>query len=107
MPSRQPPWAGSTRRKTLPKSWHQIRGHVLKRDGRVCRLQTPGLCIGTATEVDHINDRDGHTPENLRAVCRPCHQERSSQQGGQANGVRRRAQAAARKRPTEAHPGVL
>lgn len=100
-------YQGSTRRATLPKEWHRIRGHVLKRDGRQCQLRIPGLCIGTATDVDHINGRDRHVPENLRAACRPCHLRRSGEQGGAASGKAAQARAASRFRKAEAHPGVL
>lgn len=100
-------WQGSTRRATLGKTYFRNRAIVMKRDGHQCQIRTPGLCVGAATDCDHIGNRLDHSPENMRASCRPCHQDRSSQQGGQANGVRRRAQVAARKRPTEPHPGVL
>ena len=99
-------WQGSTRRATLPKDWWRVRWAVLERDGHRCQLREPDLCVGIAAEVDHIGSRADHRPENLRAACRPCHQHRSSQQGGQAAGERRRARVAARRRPPEPHPGM-
>jgi 5-methylcytosine-specific restriction endonuclease McrA len=99
-------WAGSTRRSTLPADWMRRRNHVLKRDQRMCRIKGP-MCIGTATEVDHVGSRDDHRTEMLRAACHPCHLDRSSSQGGAALGQQRKKIAAARRRPPESHPGVL
>lgn len=98
-------WQGSTRRASLGKTYFRNRAVVMRRD-RECQIRTPGLCIGTVTDCDHIGDRLDHSPENMRGACHPCHGQRSGQQGGQAAGVQRRAQVAARKRPQESHPGL-
>jgi 5-methylcytosine-specific restriction protein A len=100
-------WRGSTRRTTLGKEYFRNRAHVMKRDGHQCQIRTPGLCIGAANQCDHIGDRLDHSPENMRAACEPCHQARSSGQGGAAAGQARRARAAARSRQPEPHPGVI
>jgi 5-methylcytosine-specific restriction endonuclease McrA len=100
-------WQGSTRRQTLGKEYFRNRAHVMRRDRHQCQIRTPGLCIGTATDCDHIGDRLDHRPENMRAACSPCHSQRSGQQGGQAAGAQRRARAASRLRTPEAHPGVV
>jgi 5-methylcytosine-specific restriction protein A len=107
MPARQPPWAGSTRRARLPKEWHAQRQRILRIHGRICHL-----CGGPGADaVDHVRPGDDHSDENLRPVHDKvpphCHRAKSSAEGGQANGVRRRAQVAARKRPAEAHPGEV
>lgn len=99
-------WQGSTRKATLPANWWRLRASVLRRDNHTCQLRDPG-CIGHATEVDHAGDRDDHRPEKLRAACKPCHQLRSSGQGGAAAGKAARARKAARFRPPEPHPGLL
>ncbi len=99
-------WAGSTRRETLGPEFFRNRARVLRRDGRMCQLRDP-MCIGVATEVDHVGDRMDHREANLRAACKPCHQNRSSGQGGAAAGRVRKQIAAARKRKPEAHPGLL
>lgn len=56
--------------------WHRVRRHVLARDGQRCRIATPGICLGRATEVDHIVAMsDGGAPadlRNLQAACKPC-----------------------------------
>jgi 5-methylcytosine-specific restriction endonuclease McrA len=99
-------WEGSTRRATLGPEFFRNRNRVLKRDGRVCQLRD-AMCIGLATEVDHIGNREDHSEINLRAACKPCHQNRSSSQGGVAAGRARQAQIAARKRKPESHPGLI
>ena len=43
---------GSTR------AWRKTRALVLERDGHICQLQIPEVCLGTATHVHHIQDRD-------------------------------------------------
>lgn len=105
MPSGQ--WPGSTRRVTLGKEYHRNRALVMRRDGKRCQIRTPWICIGTATECDHVRDRLDHSVENMRAACHPCHQDRSSRQGGTAAGQARKARAAARFRTPERHPGLL
>lgn len=100
-------WQGSTRRVSLGKTYFRNRAIVMKRDGWRCQLQTPGVCIGTATECDHKGDRLDHRPEAMRAACKPCHQLRSSGQGGQAAGQARKVRAAARFREPERHPGLI
>lgn len=100
-------WKGSTRRATLGPDYFRNRAKVMRRDGGQCQLRTPGVCVGEATDCDHIGDRLDHRPENMRAACNPCHQARSSRQGGQSSGVRARARKAARLRVPEQHPGKL
>jgi len=72
-------WAGSTRRRRLPKNWPQIRRRVLQRDWNLCYL-----CGGSASEVDHIKAGDDHTLENLAAICTPCHRRKSGREGNAA-----------------------
>jgi 5-methylcytosine-specific restriction protein A len=50
-----------------------------------CQVMLPGICIGAASQCDHIvavADGGGHELTNLRAVCDPCHKARTAQQGG-------------------------
>lgn len=96
-------WASSNRRATLPVGWPHIRRRILARDRYRCRIQLPGVCVGVATDVDHIGADTDHDDSNLRAACTPCHRRRSAEQGGAA----RRARAAARHRPAEPHPGAI
>lgn len=61
---------------TSDPRWKRLRRKVLKRDGGMCQIRGP-RCIVTATAVDKIRPAaqggDGFDPDNLQAVCRPCH----------------------------------
>lgn len=93
-------WHGSDRRSRLPGDWATRRRRVLKRDGWLCQLRSPG-CTMVATEVDHIEPGDDHALTNLRATCSPCHAAKSAAEGVAARAaIRSRAT-----RPAEAHPG--
>ncbi len=77
-PECYPPWAGSTRKASLPADWQKISAAVIARDP-VCTLQLDG-CQGASVQADHIGDRLDHRMSNLRGVCVPCHLKRTSQQ---------------------------
>jgi 5-methylcytosine-specific restriction protein A len=67
--------------------WQARAKRVLERDGYQCQLRFPVICIGKATQVDHIVQPEAggtNDLENLRAVCRPCHARRTGQQGALA-----------------------
>lgn len=101
-------WETSTRRDTLPPDWPALRRLVLARDSYRCRwIEHNRRCPVTATDVDHIDRLGGDHPSNLRALCGPHHQRKSSREGGVAAGAARRARKAARKRPPEPHPGLI
>lgn len=90
-------WQSSTRSRRLPPNWRTIRTRILRRDQHTCRLRLPG-CTELATQVDHIQPGDDHSPDNLRASCAHCN--------ARAN-IATRPKPASRKRPTEPHPGLL
>jgi len=79
--------------------WGAIQRRILKRDAHRCYV-----CGGEAREVDHVvpvSAGGGHGDDNLRAICSPCHFEKTEQE--------RRAGLAAmprRRRPPEQHPGL-
>ena len=59
--------------------WGKIVKVVMARDARRCQLRIPGICTIDAQEVDHIRPvtlGGGDNLDNLRAVCKPCHQGR-------------------------------
>jgi 5-methylcytosine-specific restriction protein A len=85
----------SRRRSELPADWARIRRRVLKRDFGLCVM-----CGGPANQVDHIGDRDNHSDDNLRSLCTPHHQSRTSAQGVAV----RQARVKAKFRPQERHP---
>lgn len=98
-------WAvNPTSRRTapLPRGWKATRQAVLQRDGYRCVWQDDhGRCTETTQlEVDHIDDPDDHSLDNLRTLCTWHHARRSS---AQANAAR-----AARRAPTKrTHPGLV
>lgn len=79
------PWAGSTRRKRLPRGWERLRRFILSRDpickdGRACG----GMAL--SKEVDHIVNNDDHRPENLQGICRQCHRNKTQAEAARARG---------------------
>lgn len=101
-------WRNSSRRQTLPTGWAAIRRQILERDGYRCTWPlAPGVPCGVlASDVDHI-DGHGNDPENLRSLCGPHHQARSSSQGGRASGAQAKRRAALKYRKPERHPGLI
>ena len=91
-------WQG-TRGKQLPKNWATIRKRILRRDPTcsICRARP-------SVEVDHIQRGDNHHPSNLRGVCAPCHQRKSSQEGARAKAARYNQ---LKYRKPAKHPGEL
>jgi hypothetical protein len=98
--------APSRRTSPLPPGWQtRIRPPVLERDGHRCTwIEEDGTrCTATdALEVDHIGDPNDHTPGNLRTLCRYHHRKRTALQARSARG-----EAPPRRRPPEAHPGLI
>ena len=67
--------------------WQVIRKQVLVRDGYQCQLRYANICVGRASQCDHIVQPEaGGTNDlsNLRAVCVKCHRRRTGQQGALA-----------------------
>lgn len=99
-----PGWRNSTRKNTLPPNWGALRQKILARDGHRCTWTIHGeRCTERATDVDHIRPGNDHSPENLRALCRPHHRAKSSSEGGKA----RARKAIKRQREPEMHPGII
>ena len=94
-------WQTSTRRHRLPNNWRYIRQDVLRDANYVCELRLEGVCVGTASEVDHIQRGDDHSRANLQAVCWRCHAKKSAREGN----ARKRELRELRKRQPERHPG--
>ena len=81
----------------LPPDWPAIRAGILHRDRGRCQT-----CGAKATQVDHVLPaHQGGTdhPTNLAAICDPCHRSKTGREA--------RARQGSRKRPPEAHPGLL
>jgi 5-methylcytosine-specific restriction enzyme A len=67
--------------------WQAVRKKVLERDGYQCQLRYADICVGRASQVDHIVQPEAggtNALENLRAVCRRCHARRTGRQGALA-----------------------
>ena len=74
--------------------WSKIARQVLVRDGYRCQLRYADICVGRASQVDHIVQPEaggGSDLANLRAVCVRCHARRTGRQGALAK-QRRAAQ---------------
>ena len=98
------PWAGSTRKETLPADWERLRQACFKRDGYRCTWFDQGQrCPAPATDCDHINDRNDHSLRNLRSLCGPHHARRTSKQAHEA----KKAMKALGRLPEEPQPGII
>ena len=67
--------------------WQAVRKRVLEGDGYQCQLNYADICLGRASQVDHIVQPEaggGSDLANLRAVCVRCHARRTGQQGALA-----------------------
>ena len=67
--------------------WPRRVRQVLARDGYRCQLGFADICLGRASQVDHIDQPEASGTNdlaNLRAVCRHCHARRTGQRGALA-----------------------
>jgi 5-methylcytosine-specific restriction endonuclease McrA len=63
--------------------YRRNRTAAMRRDNWRCQLRLPG-CAGAASQCDHIigvAEGGTHALANLQAVCRPCHDRKTAQQG--------------------------
>ena len=92
-------WQGSDRVKRLPPGWKTIRARILERDPicKICKVRPSAFC-------DHIEAKqDDHSETGLQGVCGPCHDQKSSREGNEAQ---RQNPRPGRTRPPEQHPGL-
>ena len=93
-------WKGSGRKARLPASWPKIRARILARDPicKMCGVRPSAFC-------DHIIAKaDDHSDAGLQGLCGPCHDQKSSREGNEAQRANPRP---GRQRPSEQHPGLL
>lgn len=92
-PSRCPEWRRGWSRQPPANSyaygsgWAGRARQVLERDGYQCQLRYADICVGRASQVDHIVQPEaggGSDLANLRAVCVRCHARRTGRQGALA-----------------------
>lgn len=90
-------WRGSDRKARLPSGWERTRARILARDP-ICVL----CGVRASTHCDHIQAKtDDH--KELQGVCEPCHRQKSSREGNDAQRANLRP---GRTRPPEQHPGL-
>lgn len=79
------PWRPKDRQNTgySTAEYKRKRLACLRRANWRCEIRIPGVCIGTASQADHIHGiaSDPHH-DFLRAACEPCHKHRTARQGG-------------------------
>ncbi|WP_326664451.1 HNH endonuclease [Streptomyces sp. NBC_00385] len=90
------PWAGSSRRESLPRGWERLRRRVIRRDGGVCTaLYSDGRrCELPGTDVDHVIPHSlggSDLLENLQLLCPFHHRAKSSSEGGTAAALTRKS----------------
>jgi len=93
-------WEGSGRKARLPSGWPKIRARILARDPicKICDVRPSAFC-------DHVVAKaDLNSPADLQGVCGPCHDQKSSREGNEAQ---RANPKPGRTRPPEQHPGLL
>jgi 5-methylcytosine-specific restriction protein A len=72
---------GGTSSRTTTSAHKRRRLRVLGRAGYRCQIQYPDICIGTATDFDHITplaEGGQDSDHNGQAACRPCHARKSA-----------------------------
>lgn len=93
-------WHTSTRSSRLPKDWAKRRKAVIERDV-VCQI----CFVRIATIADHIEPMtDNHELDALQGACDPCHRLKTAKE---AAAFRAASSQPTRKRPPEAHPGLI
>lgn len=66
-------------------AWRRARLEALRRASWRCEIRLPGVCIGAASEVDHVLGAENDPKHQvLRAACKPCHAKVTAQQGNDA-----------------------
>ena len=82
-------WKGKRDVGRLPGwEWARVRKRILERDAWLCQPCTRAGRVVKATEVDHIKPKSqGGTdsPDNLEAICKTCHEEKSKQEAKQGD----------------------
>ena len=86
------PWHHSTESRHArgyDSRWVKTRARILERDMHLCQVCLAQGRATPATEVDHVTPKSlGGTdePENLSAICSPCHQAKTQAEAAAAQG---------------------
>ena len=77
------PWESARKDPAYGRAdWKRAREKCLRAAGWRCEIRLAGVCIGAASQADHIHglaSDPGH--RWLRAACEPCHRAVTAQQG--------------------------
>ena len=101
------------------RALRRFNAFILERAGHRCQINIGGVCIGHATQVDHIrnlatlgiprNHAEALDPHNAQAACEPCHEWKTERERIKALAEANRRRAVARRarlrRKPEKHPG--
>ena len=71
------------------RQWEIARDAAMKRDKGLCQTCLAKDRVTVATEVDHITSKaKGGTdhPDNLSAICTPCHRDKTAREAAEAQG---------------------
>lgn len=76
------PWRPEDRQQKYDAEYRRKRLACLRRANWRCEIRISGVCIGTASEADHVHGIASDPHHNfLRAACKPCHRHRTARQG--------------------------
>lgn len=73
-------------------AWDKLRRQVLQRDAGLCQVCARAGRVMRAHAVDHVVPKAaGGTDDqdNLQAICRPCHDAKTSEEKRQGRGVQK------------------
>jgi 5-methylcytosine-specific restriction enzyme A len=82
-------WQRVDSKRTGTASHKARRLRVLKRDGYQCQIRYELICLGTASELDHVVALGEGGPDadaNCQSSCRPCQLKKASNEGARAHG---------------------
>ncbi len=113
------PWNTSQRKATLPPDWAARRRACLANANGRCQARTDDgqgwewptpmwigpddRCIQTATDADHRVDRLNHAVENLQALCKTHHSQKTRTESAAGRALMRKKL----RLPDERPPGLL
>ena len=84
---------GSRHERGYGADWVKLRLRILRRDGYLCQQCRRDGRPTPATDVDHIipKAKDGtDDPDNLEALCKPCHKAKTAREALEAQGIKPR-----------------
>jgi len=98
-------WSTSHRKDELPPNWAALRKQAKARAGDVCEFRDKAgvRCADKGSELHHTGRKFDHRLEVLMWICTPHH---AGETARQAKAAQYAKYVAAKKRPTEQHPGI-